>query len=139
MVPACGNLTEEMRAKDETAVKDVAYAAKKNELKNLPLSNAFAGTAAALAGVVERHPAGISDTLYLAGEALMQLVTAPVRQLGIAFIYVNLAEALSAQMKVALLAAVLLTLPLFCPGRPGNLSGRRSMRKKGVMPENWLW
>jgi Sec-independent protein secretion pathway component TatC len=47
------------------------------------------------------------------GEALMQLVTAPVRQLGIEFIYVNLAEALSAQMKVALLAAVLLTLPLF--------------------------
>ena len=47
------------------------------------------------------------------GEALMQLVTEPVRQLGIEFIYVNLAEALSAQMKVALLAAVLLTLPLF--------------------------
>ncbi len=47
------------------------------------------------------------------GEALMQMVTEPVRQLGIEFIYVNLAEALSAQMKVALLAALLLTLPLF--------------------------
>lgn len=47
------------------------------------------------------------------GEKLMQLVTAPVRQLGIEFIYVNLAEALSAQLKVALLAAILLTSPLF--------------------------
>lgn len=42
----------------------------------------------------------------------MHLVTAPVRQLGIEFIYVNLAEALSAQLKVAFLAAILLTSPL---------------------------
>jgi sec-independent protein translocase protein TatC len=46
------------------------------------------------------------------GDDLMQLVTGPVRQLNIEFIYVNLAEALSAQLKVAMLAAVLCTLPL---------------------------
>ena len=86
---------------------------KKNELKNLPLSTH-------LLELRRRLLVWLSGTLLVflilftwRGEALMQLVTAPVRQLGIAFIYVNLAEALSAQMKVALLAAVLLTLPLF--------------------------
>ena len=82
---------------------------KKNELKNLPLSTH-------LLELRRRLLVWLSGTLLVflilftwRGEALMQLVTAPVRQLGIAFIYVNLAEALSAQMKVALLAAVLLT------------------------------
>ena len=86
---------------------------KKNELKNLPLSTH-------LLELRRRLLVWLSGTLLVflilftwRGEALMQLVTAPVRQMGIAFIYVNLAEALSVQMKVAFLAAVLLTLPLF--------------------------
>ena len=46
------------------------------------------------------------------GDLLMQVVTEPVRRLNIEFIYVNLAEAFSAQLKVALIAALLCTLPL---------------------------
>jgi sec-independent protein translocase protein TatC len=85
----------------------------KNELKNLPLR-------VHLQELRRRLLVWLAGTLTVflvlftwRGEALMQLVTEPVRQLGIEFIYVNLAEALSAQMKVALLAALLLTLPLF--------------------------
>lgn len=50
--------------------------------------------------------------LAVLGDALMKLVTAPVNALGIQFVYVGLAEALTSQMKVALIAALILSAPV---------------------------
>jgi sec-independent protein translocase protein TatC len=47
-----------------------------------------------------------------AGDWLMGVLTAPVKSRGIQFIYVGLAEALSAQMKVVFIAAVILAAPV---------------------------
>lgn len=46
------------------------------------------------------------------GDRLMLLVTAPVNALGIQFVYVGLAEALTSQMKVALIAAIIVAAPI---------------------------
>lgn len=52
--------------------------------------------------------------LFLAafGDELMQLVTAPVNAIGIQFVYVGLAEALTSQLKVALIASLILSAPV---------------------------
>ncbi len=46
------------------------------------------------------------------GDQLMLLVTAPVNAIGIQFVYVGLAEALTSQMKVAFIAALILAFPV---------------------------
>ena len=48
----------------------------------------------------------------LFADSLMALVTAPVKERGIQFIYVGLAEALGAQMKVCLICAVVVSAPI---------------------------
>lgn len=48
----------------------------------------------------------------LFADSLMALVTAPVKARGIQFIYVGLAEALGAQMKVCLICAVVASAPI---------------------------
>ena len=83
-----------------------------NQLENRPLAYHLAELRRRVLYVLFSLGISFFFCFTFGADQLMQLVTSPVNQLGISLIYIGLGEALTAQLKVCLLSALILVLPV---------------------------